>query len=1363
MRIFEWNWCPLPEHIKAEHRRIVRDTLEKLMERGPAARSLHFEKLHGFPKSIGPIFSIRYNDEGRIIISSRVIQGKTYWGVLAVLAKHEYDAFIRYLKSFIAHNPTAWEQFFKQAKPAAHAAKGLEPTTAAETSDSEDDSSIPLPTGDANEPWSFEEISYFGGHFIISDEDQGRVVQQEVQLPLVLEGFAGSGKTSTAVRFLQEALRNECSRLLYVARSRELVAKIKRDFERDIQLEENLGSAAAPKTEATRSSIEFLTYAQLLSQLFGDAELQFNQDEQAGKKAFQDWVGHVLQRNHLSPRAVELLRQEAEKVYLEFRIISGFRQKYLEIGTKGALFSRGEAGDRALLLTLFRDFEQYLAELPQKISEFYFRENIQPRFTTIVFDEAGGETTASLLLAARLASNQNIIFCFDPRQVFENRLSDMHLMNVLLGRPVHHHHLRRVYRCTPEMAEVAAKVHELRALFAPNTKAAGEFIVPSVGEHLGGVELIPLEDKAALTRVQGLSRDAHFCVLTYPEYLQEATKRFSNTVVLPVDHARGLEFRMVAFYKPFGPRVFSDINKQIDRAEHGVTAEHLEFTEYLSLLFIGMTRPEQFLFLLDDFSQRRIRHLMDFLRPTMRMAQGAVVQAEESTETEWELRAIQYLQQGFDGLATDILKNRLKRTPEAIDAFVAQHQSVAASVKTAGNAIARAEQAPDKESPAAGKAEDSKKKVKKSPPKSKGAPAPAGASQTVHPKSKPSDDMSFKDFLAGLYNRNLDPNRIRILLQKHPSWVVYQTADLYKTEDQGNLLSFAIRAGNPLPVIEALIKAGVNIHYTNDINVTPLHVACRFGKLDVVTKLLDLGANIEVENVNGDTPLFYASEDGYLSIVQELIRRKANIAKRNKKGNTVLHFATSRGHVKIVEELLGAGAVTDEQNNDNITALNFAAVNGYASIVRLLLDKGASVSRPCFKGATALHAAVQQRHISVVVILLAEKANVDARTNNGCTPLILASENGDLPIVEALLREKPDVDAVDNIGHTALIQASLRGHHLIVKTLLRDGASIGIRSKAGISALYGAVSGNYLAIVEELLAAGAPVNERISFGCTLLHIAAQQGDGYVVRALIDRGADIDARDNEGKTPLYYYTQSEDNISVLNRLLEAGASVNKADNEGKLPIHIAKKLETINILLQKSGSDYNAHLKILLGRVCKESFVELLAFLMKKYPDLNPLHKEPGTSLTPFLLACTKMNEPSKNESLDQILSIMLKTKLSSDSIRIKDEDAMAGLRLVCITNNINRAIVFLNHRPQMFSVLYREKPELVKNIHAQLPPDKRAVLSDQVPNLKGAELAAVGGKPLLPSGGPEGARKEESATGVVRKEACPETRKRAVG
>ncbi len=1331
MRIFEWHWCPLPKHIQVEHRKIVCTTLKKLMERGASAHGLKLERLHGFPKSIGPIFSIRYSHEGRIILSNRSLQGKTYWCVLGVLANHEYDAFFRRLRSVVAQNPSAWEQFFGQAEPTAHATEGLETAIAAETSDSEENSSIPLPTGDPNEPWSFEGVFYADNRWIIADEDQGRVIQQQVQLPLVLKGFAGSGKTLAALLLLKQVLTRENARVLYVARSSRLVDKVRRDFESRETLEDSSAAAAAAEAAAPRSSIEFLTYNQLLNQVLGEKGLRFSEDEQAGKKAFHEWMEQTLQRNNLPRRAMELLRNEADKLYLEFRIIAGFRDKYLEIGNKGALFSKDEAGDRELLLRLFRDFEQYLGNRSEKVPEFYDDKEVQPLFTTIVFDEAGGETTASLLFAARLAFNQQILYCVDHRQVFESKISDMHLMQVLLERPVQYHHLRRVYRCTAEMAAVAAKVDELRSLFAPGAKAAGDFMVPSAGERVGGVQLVQLEDESALTRIQSLSNDAHFCVVTYDEYLAEARERFPHTAVLPVSQVRGLEFRIVVLYKPFGPRIFADINRQIERAEHSITDKHLEFTEWLSLLFIGMTRPEQFLFLCDDFKQRRIKHLMDFLAPVMKMGKGAEVRAEESSDQEWEMRAREYLQQGHHELASDILKNRLKRTSAEIQRFIAYNQGAAGAIAVTDTPAAGAKDIPEEKPNTTGKTRESKKKAKGDPQEKAAAQkktvspvAAAGISKAVPSKPKSTDDTGFENFLFGLDNNSLDPGKIRTLLQKNPDWTTR------KGEGQLNILSIGILSNKPFSVIEALIETGVSIHDRNKMNATPLHHACQVGRLDVVKKLLDLGVEVDAEDDNGYTPLFYASSKGELDVVAALLRKGADFTKKNKKGVTALHVASLQGHLSTVSALLAAGAPVNEQDNVGNTPLIHAASTGNLSIVKVLLDYGANVSIKNVEDCIALHAAVEKKNIAVVNELIAANACVDARATNGTTPLMIAAGKDDHLMVKRLLDKGAKVDAVDNDGNTALIIASSYGS---------------------------------LDAALELLAAGANAKHVINKKqASALHFAATEGHADIVVELIRNHADVHARDSNGKTALHYYAVSEKNVLIAEALLNAGARVDDMDIDGRTPLHIARKIKTIRILLKKSDPHFSQHVKILLERACQERFALLLAYLITTEHPFNPLEKVDGTSLTPFLLACMNINDADKNKCLDETLQFML-SRLSTYQTPIPDEDAMAGLRLVCITNNINRAIVFLNHRPQIFSALYREKPELVQNIYAQLSSDNKKVLSDQIPNLKGSERAAVGGKPFLPSGGPpKGPGKEESAAATGKKAVTPDTRKRAV-
>jgi ankyrin repeat protein len=57
--------------------------------------------------------------------------------------------------------------------------------------------------------------------------------------------------------------------------------------------------------------------------------------------------------------------------------------------------------------------------------------------------------------------------------------------------------------------------------------------------------------------------------------------------------------------------------------------------------------------------------------------------------------------------------------------------------------------------------------------------------------------------------------------------------------------------------IHAILKSGVNIHAKNDIEQTPLHVACMF-QPDLVPVLLDYGANINAFGYPRVSPLHEA-------------------------------------------------------------------------------------------------------------------------------------------------------------------------------------------------------------------------------------------------------------------------------------------------------------------------------------------------------------------------------------------------------------------------------------------------------------------------------------------------------------------------
>ncbi|RZF38718.1 hypothetical protein LSTR_LSTR017413 [Laodelphax striatellus] len=68
-------------------------------------------------------------------------------------------------------------------------------------------------------------------------------------------------------------------------------------------------------------------------------------------------------------------------------------------------------------------------------------------------------------------------------------------------------------------------------------------------------------------------------------------------------------------------------------------------------------------------------------------------------------------------------------------------------------------------------------------------------------------------------------------------------------------------------------------------NITPLHVASKWGKLSMVTLLLEKGANIESKTRDGLTPLHCAARSGHDQVVDLLVENKAPLCSKTKVGH----------------------------------------------------------------------------------------------------------------------------------------------------------------------------------------------------------------------------------------------------------------------------------------------------------------------------------------------------------------------------------------------------------------------------------------------------------------------------------------------
>ena len=122
-------------------------------------------------------------------------------------------------------------------------------------------------------------------------------------------------------------------------------------------------------------------------------------------------------------------------------------------------------------------------------------------------------------------------------------------------------------------------------------------------------------------------------------------------------------------------------------------------------------------------------------------------------------------------------------------------------------------------------------------------------------------------------------------------------------------------------------------------NMTPMHIAARFGHLNVVKVLLEAKSiHPDHPDANGFTPLHLASEWGYSSIVQQLLQAGASPSAATAGLDLPIHLAAANGHTEALKMLVEAdpslASVPDKEKN---TVLHYCCRAKNLDAIKVLL------------------------------------------------------------------------------------------------------------------------------------------------------------------------------------------------------------------------------------------------------------------------------------------------------------------------------------------------------------------------------------------------------------------------------------------
>ncbi|KAB1226949.1 hypothetical protein CJ030_MR1G022251 [Morella rubra] len=265
---------------------------------------------------------------------------------------------------------------------------------------------------------------------------------------------------------------------------------------------------------------------------------------------------------------------------------------------------------------------------------------------------------------------------------------------------------------------------------------------------------------------------------------------------------------------------------------------------------------------------------------------------------------------------------------------------------------------------------------------------------------------------------------------------------------------------------------------TNSKNETPLHLAARYGHIEIVSFLIECAKN-----------LYQDPESG------EAAREMLWITTQEK--DTALHEALSNSHLEVATLLIKENPnYSYFANGAGETPLYIAVERNFRDLVLDILNKCQSPAYGGPLGRTALHAAVLRDETEIVSKLL-EKFGVQITKadHNGWTPLHLAAYLGiNCQSAKLLLEFDEQIAYMRDIeGRTALHIAAYWGHGDLMAGIISSCPDCcELVDKRGWNALHFAISGKYpsrtVPIIRDNSSLSNLLNEKDLDGNTALHL-----------------------------------------------------------------------------------------------------------------------------------------------------------------------------------------------------------------------------------------------------------------------------------
>lgn len=303
-----------------------------------------------------------------------------------------------------------------------------------------------------------------------------------------------------------------------------------------------------------------------------------------------------------------------------------------------------------------------------------------------------------------------------------------------------------------------------------------------------------------------------------------------------------------------------------------------------------------------------------------------------------------------------------------------------------------------------------------------------------------------------------------------------------------------------LKYIEETLRESSLSKIANCDNTTPLHVAARFGSIDVLQYIME-PHKLTVGNKWDETPLHYCAESGDLAKLRMLLEHvpiDAVKRMRSTSGATIAHAACRSPSIEVVDfcvELLGGWNAVPETPQHNGTLLKSAG-----------------------RGKNPAVFAHVRKHVAGRPL---------PRDDDGWTPLHSAAARGHWQMFSYLRRDGYDVNAVDNDDYTVLAAATNSGNLPFFKhvaSLMDNDLCRKPHRHGSIATL--AVSGRHIHLLEYAISKGwCSMSDTTMYGASLVLHACRSSSAEVLRYVaMHGGGTLQDVDRYGRGVDFYVRQ-----------------------------------------------------------------------------------------------------------------------------------------------------------------------------------------------------------------------------------------------